>query len=58
MTAITRSRWFRCRSWKLVTMKTFLILVLCCIVLKITFGLPTYEQQVKINNSFFNSLNK
>ncbi|VDK70723.1 unnamed protein product [Litomosoides sigmodontis] len=41
----TRTRWLRCRIWRLISMRTFLTLMFCCIVLEITLGLPAYMQQ-------------
>uniref|UniRef100_A0A915PRA5 beta-N-acetylhexosaminidase n=1 Tax=Setaria digitata TaxID=48799 RepID=A0A915PRA5_9BILA len=47
MTLISRSRWLKCRIWKLLTVRTFLIITLCCIVRKITLGLPVYKQKAE-----------
>uniref|UniRef100_A0A8R1TZF7 beta-N-acetylhexosaminidase n=1 Tax=Onchocerca volvulus TaxID=6282 RepID=A0A8R1TZF7_ONCVO len=45
MTIISRSRWFGCRIWRLLTVRTFLIFTFTCIVFEITIGLPTYKRK-------------
>ncbi|KAM3716901.1 Hexosaminidase [Dirofilaria immitis] len=44
---IISSRWLRCRIWKLLTVRIFLIFTFCFIVLEMTIGLPIYKQETQ-----------
>ncbi|VDP11399.1 unnamed protein product [Onchocerca flexuosa] len=53
MTIISRSRWFGCRIWRLLTIRTFLILTFTCIVFEITIGLPIYKRKTQVMINYF-----
>uniref|UniRef100_A0A0R3RKK5 beta-N-acetylhexosaminidase n=1 Tax=Elaeophora elaphi TaxID=1147741 RepID=A0A0R3RKK5_9BILA len=46
MSVMALSRWLRFKIWRLLTIRTFLTLTFCCIVLEITLGLPAFKQHI------------